>query len=85
MAIRVVLGLVDGGPASEAAAEASLRVADEFGAHLQLLHVRPDPESLVPMIGEGMSGVMLERLTAVSILWLRAGVETCVWGPQRVD
>jgi len=62
MAIRVVLGLVDGGPASEAAAEASLRVADEFGAHLQLLHVRPDPESLVPMIGEGMSGVMLDQM-----------------------
>jgi nucleotide-binding universal stress UspA family protein len=62
MAIRVVLGLVDGGPASEAAAEAALRVADGFGAHLQLLHVRPDPESLVPMIGEGMSGVMLDQM-----------------------
>jgi nucleotide-binding universal stress UspA family protein len=62
MAIRVVLGLVDGGPASEAAAEAGLRVADRFEAHLQLLHVRPDPESLVPMIGEGMSGVMLDQM-----------------------
>jgi nucleotide-binding universal stress UspA family protein len=62
MAIRVVLGLVDGGSASEAAAEAGLRVADRFEAHLQLLHVRPDPESLVPMIGEGMSGVMLDQM-----------------------
>jgi nucleotide-binding universal stress UspA family protein len=62
MAIRVVLGLVDGGPASEAAAEAALRVADQFEAHLQMLHVRPDPESLVPMIGEGMSGVMLDQM-----------------------
>ena len=62
MAIRVVLGLVDGGPASEAAAEASLRVADEFGAHLQLLHVRPDPESLVPMIAECMSGVKQDQM-----------------------
>ena len=62
MAIRVVLGLIDGGPAAEAAAAAALAVADGFGAHLQLLHVRPDPESLVPMIGEGMSGVMLDQM-----------------------
>lgn len=62
MAIRVVLGLIDGGPAAEAAARAALSAADSFGAHLQLLHVRPDPESLVPMIGEGMSGVMLDQM-----------------------
>ncbi len=62
MSIRVVLGLIDGGPAAEAAAGAALAVADAFGAHLQLLHVRPDPESLVPMIGEGMSGVMLDQM-----------------------
>ena len=62
MTIRVVLGLIDGGPSAEAAARAAVAVADIFGAHLQLLHVRPDPESLVPMIGEGMSGVMLDRL-----------------------
>ncbi len=62
MTIRVVLGLIDGGPAAEAAARAALSAADSFGAHLQLLHVRPDPESLVPMIGEGMSGVMLDQM-----------------------
>jgi nucleotide-binding universal stress UspA family protein len=62
MAIRVVLGLIDGGPAAEAAVQAALAVADSFEAHLQLLHVRPDPESLVPMIGEGMSGVMLDQM-----------------------
>jgi len=62
MTIRVVLGLIDGGPSAEAAARAAVAVADIFGAHLQLLHVRPDPESLVPMIGEGMSGVMLDQM-----------------------
>ncbi|MCI0431290.1 MAG: universal stress protein [Rhodospirillales bacterium] len=62
MAIRVVLGLIDGGPAAAAAARGALLIADSFGAHLQLLHVRPDPESLVPMIGEGMSGVMLDQM-----------------------
>ncbi len=62
MTVRVVLGLIDGGPASEAAAGAALTVADAFEAHLQLLHVRPDPESLVPMIGEGMSGLMLDQM-----------------------
>ena len=43
MSIRVVLGLIDGGPAAEAAARAALAAAERFGAHLQLLHVRPDP------------------------------------------
>src|SRR5687767_8924451 len=62
MAIRVILGLIDGGPATETAAAAALAVADSFDSHLQLLHVRPDPESLVPMIGEGMSGVMLDQM-----------------------
>jgi nucleotide-binding universal stress UspA family protein len=62
MSIRVVLGLIDGGPVTEAAAGAAVAVADAFDAHLQLLHVRPDPESLVPMIGEGMSGVMLDQM-----------------------
>ena len=62
MSICVVLGLIDGGPAAEAAARAALTAAEPFGAHLQLLHVRPDPESLVPMIGEGMSGVMVDQM-----------------------
>jgi nucleotide-binding universal stress UspA family protein len=62
MSICVVLGLIDGGPAAEAAARAALAAAEPFGAHLQLLHVRPDPESLVPMIGEGMSGVMVDQM-----------------------
>ena len=62
MSVRGVLGLIDGGPAAEAAAGAALTVADAFEAHLQLLHVRPDPESLVPMIGEGMSGLMLDQM-----------------------
>jgi nucleotide-binding universal stress UspA family protein len=62
MPIRVVLGIIDGGPAAEAAARAALAAAEPFGAHLQFLHVRPDPESLVPMIGEGMSGVMVDQM-----------------------
>ena len=62
MTIRVVLALVDGGPGSESALRTALAVADPLGAHVQCLHVRPDPESLVPMIGEGMSGVMLDQM-----------------------
>src|SRR5215813_15288582 len=62
MSMRVVLAVIDGGPASETAVRAALAVSMPFGAHIQLLHVRPDPESLVPMIGEGMSGVMLDQM-----------------------
>src|SRR5262249_58779145 len=62
MSMRVVLAVIDGGPASETAVRAALAVSMPFGAHIQILHVRPDPESLVPMIGEGMSGAMLDQM-----------------------
>ena len=62
MTIRVVLAMIDGGPGSETALRTALAISDPLGAHVQCLHVRPDPESLVPMIGEGMSGVMLDQM-----------------------
>jgi nucleotide-binding universal stress UspA family protein len=62
MAVRVVLGLIDGGPGTDGAASAALSVADSFDAYLHLLHVCPDPESLIPIIVEGMSGPLLHQI-----------------------
>ena len=62
MTIRTILAVVDGGPASEATVRAALMAGSGFGAHVELLHVRGEPENMVPMIGEGMSGVMVEQM-----------------------
>ena len=37
-------------------------VARRFSAHVEVLSVRPDPASLVPLMGEGMSGAMIEEI-----------------------
>lgn len=36
--------------------------ARRFGAHLAVLHVRPDGRDIAPLAGEGMSGAMVEDL-----------------------
>ena len=62
MAIKAILALADGGAGSEATLETALLVARNFSAHLEVLHVRADPETMVPIVGEGMSGAMVEQV-----------------------
>ncbi len=62
MTPKSILVLVDGGPLSDATLEAGLAVASMFGAKVQALHVQADPATLVPIVGEGMSGAMVEQV-----------------------
>jgi nucleotide-binding universal stress UspA family protein len=62
MTPKLILALVDGGPLSDATLGAGMAVARQFGAHLDVLHVRADPATLVPIVGEGMSGAMVEQV-----------------------
>ena len=62
MTPKSILVLVDGGPLSESTLEAGLAVAGLFGAQVQALHVQADPATLVPIVGEGMSGAMVEQV-----------------------
>ena len=59
---KSILVLVDGGPLSEATLETGLAVAGLFDAQVQALHVQADPATLVPIVGEGMSGAMVEQV-----------------------
>jgi len=59
---KTILVLVDGGPLSESTLETGLVVAAMFGAQVQALHVQADPATLVPIVGEGMSGAMVEQV-----------------------
>jgi nucleotide-binding universal stress UspA family protein len=51
MAIRTILAPLSGGAASQGAAETACRLALQFGAHLEALHVRPDPAEALPLLG----------------------------------
>ncbi len=62
MTPKSILVLVDGGPMSESTLAAGLAVAGLFGAQVQALHVQADPATLVPIVGEGMSGAMVEQV-----------------------
>jgi nucleotide-binding universal stress UspA family protein len=41
-------------------------VARDQGAHVAALHVRNDPASAIPLVGEGMSSAMIEEMMAVA-------------------
>src|ERR1700687_1344760 len=62
MTPKSILALVDGSPVSEATLDTAISVAKLFGAQLEALHVRADPATLVPIVGEGMSGAMVEQV-----------------------
>lgn len=46
--------------------ETALHLARRFEAHIDVLHVRPDPRGLVPYTGEGMDGSMIEEIMEVT-------------------
>ena len=55
MTIRSVLALIDGGSASEQALKAAVQVGLAFDAHVEVLHVEPPLNPLVPVMPEGVS------------------------------
>jgi len=62
MAIKTILVLADGGSGTAATLTTALAVARRFSASLDVMHVRADVETMVPVIGEGMSGAMVEQM-----------------------
>ena len=62
MTPKSILVLVDGSALSDATLDTAVNIARLFGAQLEALHVRADPATLVPIVGEGMSGAMVEQV-----------------------
>ncbi|QEX18608.1 hypothetical protein FRZ44_39150 [Hypericibacter terrae] len=60
--IATILALADGGQASDSVLKTALGLARKFEAHLEVLHLRADPSTLVPIVGEGMSGALVEQM-----------------------
>ncbi|MGE5475250.1 MAG: universal stress protein [Bacteroidales bacterium] len=62
---KTVLVPVSDGQAA-AALDTAFGLAAAFGAHVVGLHVRTDPTSAVPLVGEGMSGGMVEEMMTIA-------------------
>ncbi len=62
MSIRTILVPFDGTEAAKPALETALAVGREIDAHVEVLHVSVDARDVVPLLGEGMSGSMIEEM-----------------------
>lgn len=62
MTIKNILVPLDGTDATRPALEIALTVARNLKAHVDVLHVKTDSKSVVPLLGEGMSGNMIEEM-----------------------
>ncbi len=62
MIIRTILISVDGNEAARPLMETAFLVARDFKAHVSGLHVCYDARDALPLLGEGMSGGMIEEL-----------------------
>lgn len=66
MAIKSILAVVNGAELSHPALNAAFTIARDLSAHLDVLHVRGDPRDAVPILGEGVSGTLVEEIMDVS-------------------
>ncbi len=66
MAIKTILVPIDGDENVKHALESAFTFAQTFEAHVEVLHVCMDPKTAVPLLGEGMSGAMIEEMISLS-------------------
>jgi nucleotide-binding universal stress UspA family protein len=66
MSICRILVPMSAAEVSLPALETAVALATRFGSHVEALHVRADPKSLVPYAGEGMNGSMIEEIMDVT-------------------
>ncbi|MGZ8409638.1 MAG: universal stress protein, partial [Hyphomicrobium sp.] len=62
MTIRKLVVPMGATEAGRKALEAALAVGAALSAHVEVVHVRPNPQDSIPLLGEGVSGAMVEEL-----------------------
>lgn len=62
MAIKTILIPVNGTEASRPAMEMAFTLGRDLAAHVTVLHVSADARDALPLMGEGLSGAMIEEL-----------------------
>jgi nucleotide-binding universal stress UspA family protein len=64
--VKNILAVVGDGAAGEAALATALQAGRYLDSHVDVLHVRPDPVSALPLVGEAMSGAMVDEMMTVA-------------------
>lgn len=64
MTYRTILTLLEGGEVDRSELHAAGLIAGRFGSHVDALFVRRDARASFPMVGEGMSAEVVERIMA---------------------
>jgi len=64
--IKNVLAVVSDATSGRATLETALRVGRHLGCHIDAMHVRTDPTSALPLVGEAMSGAMVDEMMGVA-------------------
>ena len=80
MSIRAILALVDGGAGSQGTLRTAVQLGRSFDAYTEVLHVKLDPETVIPVVAEGMSGAAVGQIVEST----RQGAETRAAEAQRV-
>lgn len=62
MGIASVLAMIDGGTGSDSAVRTALAVGRAFNAYVEFLHVEIEPESIIPVVAEGMPATTMSGL-----------------------
>ena len=62
MAIRTILAPVAGTDIDERVMATAFRMAKRFDAHLEAFFVAAEPQDAIPIVGEGMSGLIIEEM-----------------------
>jgi nucleotide-binding universal stress UspA family protein len=59
---RIILSVLSDAESGQAVFDAALMLGRDYKSHITALHVKSDPTSAIPLVGEGMSGAMVEEM-----------------------
>jgi nucleotide-binding universal stress UspA family protein len=65
-AVKNILAMVNDTAGGRAALQSALRFAKLFECHVESLHVRPDPVAALPLVGEAMSGAVVDEMMGMA-------------------
>jgi nucleotide-binding universal stress UspA family protein len=64
--VRNILAVVSDAGSGRATLATALRAARHLNCHVDALHVRSDPAAALPLVGEAMSGAMVDEMMGVA-------------------
>jgi len=66
MGYGTILTPISDAATGRSALEAAVIIGRAFGAHIDVLHVQSDPRQIIPYVGEGLSGALVDEVVAAA-------------------